>query len=154
MEDSLCQGPMKFLAHQGLFEHGCCTRLSRFLTSDIVVEFLFKNVFKKVENDGHELSCQTKRELGSLFVEFNILVILSSQWARKFKKVQAKKHSWNQINQFHEKIFLTKIHFLPFQKWPKINFWTGKKFKTVRNAISRKNCFIWFHEFFLLSGLF
>ena len=51
------------------------TRLSRFLTSDIVVEFLFKNVFKKVENDGHELSCQTKRKLPkhSLFVEFNIL---------------------------------------------------------------------------------
>ena len=52
------------------------TRLSRFLTSDIVVEFLFKNVvFKKVENDDHELSCQTKRELPrySLFVEFNIL---------------------------------------------------------------------------------
>ena len=52
------------------------TRLSRFLTSDIVVEFLFKNVvFKKVENDDHELSCQTKRKLPrySLFVEFNIL---------------------------------------------------------------------------------
>ena len=51
------------------------TRLSRFLTSDIVVEFLFKNVvFKKVENDDHELSCQTKRKLPkhSLFVEFYI----------------------------------------------------------------------------------
>ena len=78
MEDSLCQGPMKFLAHQGLFEHGCCcTRLSRFLTSDIVVEFLFKNVkFKKVENDGHELGCQTKRGLGSLFVQFYILLCI------------------------------------------------------------------------------
>ena len=51
------------------------TRLSRFLTSDIVVEFLFKNVvFKKVENDDHELSCQTKRKLPKhgLFVEFYI----------------------------------------------------------------------------------
>ena len=28
------------------------------------------------------------------------------------------------------KNFLTKIHFLRFQKWPKINFWTEKKFKT------------------------
>ena len=28
----------------------------------------------------------------------------------------------NQINQFHEKKFLTKIHFLLVQKWPKINF--------------------------------
>ena len=37
------------------------------------------------------------------------------------KKSSPKKSS-NQINQFHEKIFLTKIHFLQFQKWPKINF--------------------------------
>ena len=36
-----------------------------------------------------------------------------------------------------KKIFLTKFHFLPFQKWPKINFCTGKKFKTAKNAISR-----------------
>ena len=44
---------------------------------------------------------------------------------------------------------LTKFDFLQFQKWPKINFWTGKKFKTARNAISReKNCLFWFHEFF------
>ena len=27
------------------------------------------------------------------------------------------------------KFFLTKFHFLQFQKWPKINFRTGKKFK-------------------------
>ena len=40
--------------------------------------------------------------------------------------------------QFSRKKFLTKFHFLPFRKWPKINFWTGKKFKTARNAISRK----------------
>ena len=45
---------------------------------------------------------------------------------------------------------LTKIHYLPFQKWPKINFWTGKKFKTAKNAISRnfhgKYSKIFFHE--------
>ena len=40
------------------------------------------------------------------------------------------------------KIFLTKFHFLQFQKWPKINFWTGKKFKTAKNAISRKLIYI------------
>ena len=34
--------------------------------------------------------------------------------------------------------FLTKFHFLQFQKWLKNNFWTGKKFKTAKNAISRK----------------
>ena len=50
------------------------------------------------------------------------------QQARKFQKVQAKKkNSWNQINQFHEK--LMKFHFLQFLKWPKINFWTGKSLK-------------------------
>ena len=29
----------------------------------------------------------------------------------------------------------TKTHFLPFQKWQKINFCTRKKFKTTKNAI-------------------
>ena len=28
--------------------------------------------------------------------------------------------------------------FLLFQKWSKINFWTGKKFKIAEYAISRK----------------
>ena len=32
---------------------------------------------------------------------------------------------------------MTKFHFLQFQKWPKSNFWTGKKFKTAKNAIWR-----------------
>ena len=44
-----------------------------------------------------------------------------TQWARKFKKVQAKKTREIKKNQFDE-IFLTKFHFLQFQKWPKINF--------------------------------
>ena len=35
------------------------------------------------------------------------------------------------------KFFFTKFHFLQFQKWPKINFRTGKKFKTTKNAMSR-----------------
>ena len=69
-----------------------------------------------------------------------------SQRARKLKKIQAK-NSWNQINQFHEKKFFDQIPFLQFKKWPKINFSTGKKFKTAKNAISR-NWFISFHEFF------
>ena len=45
---------------------------------------------------------------------------------------------------------------MQFQKWPKVNFWTGKKFKIARNAISqtRKIWFIWFHEFFFLPELF
>ena len=45
---------------------------------------------------------------------------------------------------------MTKFHFLQFQKWPKINFWTRKKFKTAINAISRKKIDlisrVFFHE--------
>ena len=59
------------------------------------------------------------------------------------------KNSWNPINQFQKIFFLAKFHFLQFQKWPKINFLTGKMFKTTKSAISRKKkLFIWFHEFF------
>ena len=39
---------------------------------------------------------------------------------------------------------------MQFQKWPKINFWTGKKFKTARNAISRNFLFL----FYLISRVF
>ena len=55
--------------------------------------------------------------------------------------------------QFHEKKNYWFIWFHEFQKWPKINFWTGKKFKTAKNAISRKFFFwfIWFHELFCLD---
>ena len=50
-------------------------------------------------------------------------------------------------------IFLTKFHFLQFQKGPKINFWTGKKVKTAKkgNFIIKFFWFIWFHEFFCLD---
>ena len=44
---------------------------------------------------------------------------------------------------------MTKFHFWPFQKWPKISFWTRKKFKTAKNTISRKNFLI-----YLISRLF
>ena len=37
--------------------------------------------------------------------------------------------------------YLAKLQFLQFQKRPKINFSTGKKFKTAKNAISRKKIF-------------
>ena len=71
---------------------------------------------------------------------------MAHAFAQKIKKSPGQKNSWN--------FTLTKIHFLPFQTWPKINFWTGKKFKTAKNAISRKKKFwfsIWFHEFFGLD---
>ena len=64
---------------------------------------------------------------------------------------------WNKS--IPRKFFLTKFHFLPFQKWPKINFWTGKKFKTAKNVISRKMFLIYLIsrvfclDFFKVSGL-
>ena len=51
-----------------------------------------------------------------------------------------------------KKFFLTKFHFLTFQKWPKINFWTGKKFKTAKNATSQ--FFIYLISWVFLPGLF
>ena len=76
-----------------------------------------------------------------------------TQRARKFKKVQAKKLV--KSNESISRNFsLTNINFLQFQKWPKINFWTGQKFKTAKNAISRKMFWlIWFHEFFCMDFL-
>ena len=43
-----------------------------------------------------------------------------SYLARKLKKVQAKKT--REIKSISQKNFLTKFHFLQFQKWPKIKF--------------------------------
>ena len=56
---------------------------------------------------------------------------------RDFKRGHVGAKAVNQKNQF-KNFFFTKLHFLQFQKWPKMNFWTGKKFK---NAISRKKIF-------------
>ena len=38
------------------------------------------------------------------------------------KKSRPKKLVKSNKNQFHDIFFLTKFHFLLFQKWPKINF--------------------------------
>ena len=48
---------------------------------------------------------------------------------------------------------LTKFHFLQCQKWPKINFWTGKKFETAKNAISWKKIDL-FDFTSIMPGLF
>ena len=83
----------------------------------------------------------------------NLSILSYPQWARKLKKVQAKKNLVKSNKSIWRKILLPKFHFLQFQNWPKINFWTRKKFKTAKNAISRKKFFwfIWFHEFFCLD---
>ena len=39
------------------------------------------------------------------------------------------------------KNFLIKFHFWQFQKWPKINFLTGKKFKTAKIQFHEKKIF-------------
>ena len=59
------------------------------------------------------------------------------------------------INQFHEILFWPNSIFLQFQKWPKIIFWTGKMFKTAKNAISWKKFFdlIDFTSFFAWTFL-
>ena len=66
--------------------------------------------------------------------------ILKSPGQKKLMKSN-KSVSW--------KFFLTNFHFLHFQKWPKINFWTTKN---ARNAFSRKKIFdvvVDFTSFFL-----
>ena len=63
---------------------------------------------------------------------------------QNIEKSPDQKKSWNQ---FHEILFWPKSIFLPISK---INFWTGKKFKNARSAISRKKI-IWFHEFICLD---
>ena len=50
--------------------------------------------------------------------------------------------------------FSATVHFLPFQKWPKINFWTGKKFKTAKMQFSRKIFLIYLISLVFLPGLF
>ena len=58
---------------------------------------------------------------------------------------------WNQINQFCEKIF-GQISFFAISKMTKNQFLNWEKFKTAKNAISRRNnWFIWFHEVFGLD---
>ena len=52
------------------------------------------------------------------------------------------------------KNFFIKFHFLQFQKWPKINFWTGKKLKTARNAILQINNLIYLISRVFMPGLF
>ena len=48
---------------------------------------------------------------------------------------------------------LTKIHFLPFQKWPKINFSTGKKFQTEYFPWKLK-FYIYFHGKYKILKVF
>ena len=66
-----------------------------------------------------------------------------TQWARKFKKVQAKKNSWNQINQFHEKTFFDQIPFFAISKMAKNQFLNWEK-------VSNYQKFNFTYKFFLI----
>ena len=57
---------------------------------------------------------------------------------------------------FTKKKIMTNFHILQFQKWPKINFWTGKKFKIEKMQFHVKIFFwfIWFDEFFFAWTFF
>ena len=72
-------------------------------------------------------------------------------WSRMLKRIYLESHSGPEYlkksrpknlvksnKSISRNFILTKFHFLQFQKWPKINFLTEKKFKTANNAISRK----------------
>ena len=63
------------------------------------------------------------------------------QWDRKFKKVQAKKNSWNQINQFYEILFWPNSIFCHFKNGQKSIFELGKSLKLLKMQ---------FHEIFYL----
>ena len=71
------------------------------------------------------------------------------QWARKIKKVQAKKPSWNQINQF----FSWNCIFGSFTS-SKIDFWPFLKLQKMEFGQENYSWFIWFHEFFFAWTFF
>ena len=60
---------------------------------------------------------------------FTFLQILLASWPENLKKSRSKKLV--NRNKSISRFFLAKFHFLQFQKWTKMNFWTGKKFKTL-----------------------
>ena len=74
--------------------------------------------------------------------------------ARKFKKVQSRKNSWNHINQFHEKIFGPNSIFCNFKNGQKSIFELGRSLKRIKMQFHEtKIGYIWFHEIFL-PGIF
>ena len=73
------------------------------------------------------------------------------EWA-KIWQVQFKKNLVKSNKSISRNFILTKFHFLQFQKWPKINFWTRRSLKLSKMQFHESNLwFIWFHEFFCLD---
>ena len=73
---------------------------------------------------------------------------------RKFNKVQAKKKLMKSNKSISRTFFCQISFFLQFQKWPKINFWTGKKFKNCQKWNFMKIFFDLFDFTSFLPGLF
>ena len=65
--------------------------------------------------------------------------LLDHSRPENFKKSRPKQLM--KSNKSISRIFFNQIPFLLYQKRPKINFCTGKKFKTAKNVISRKKFF-------------
>ena len=76
---------------------------------------------------------------------------ITTQWARKFKKVQAKKL----VKSNKSNIFFVKLHFWQFYTFhsSKIDFWPFLKMQKIEFGQKKNlwNWFIWFHEFFGLD---
>ena len=83
---------------------------------------------------------QTSHQLFGLFLNGMGVQVISP----------GKKNSWNQINQFHEKKFLTKIHFCNFQK---SIFELGKSLK-FSNMQFHKEILLYFRGKYLKKNFF
>ena len=84
----------------------------------------------------------------NLWMNFHEFVKYKLYWRRKRNK-QRFMTTWNKFPRGQK--LLAKFHFLQFQKWPKINFWIGKKFETAKNAISRKKMIYLISRVFCLN---
>ena len=82
-------------------------------------------------------NAQMLQARSSLSTTACLLSALCARWSLIRKKIIWRSF-WVQINQFYEIFFWQNSIFWQFQKWPKIIFLTGKKFKTAKNAISCK----------------
>ena len=105
------------------------------LLKDTHLYFLW--IFEKFQINSHHKHVWRSWTMNNLSSKLETM----PQWARRSKNSRSKKLvklNYKLISSlcFHE-FFLAKYHFLQCQKWPNINFWTGKKFKTAGNAISR-----------------
>ena len=73
---------------------------------------------------------------------------------QKNLKSPCKKNLVNSKKSISRNFILTKFHFLQFQKWPKINFWTEKKFEKLPKMQFHEKFLIYLISRVFLPGLF